>query len=76
LHSTIALFFLQDLIDPKKGVNDAVKPSKWKFRPGFTLKRVWQKFIKDLIYILGKFNYGKCKWPQGKTIKIINMKYL
>jgi hypothetical protein len=40
LHSTIALFFLQDLIDPKKGVNDAVKPSKCKFRPGFTLKRV------------------------------------
>ena len=48
MYSTIALS-LQNLIDFKKGVNDAVKPGKSIFRPEITLKRVDNILIKNLI---------------------------
>ena len=39
LHSTI-FPFLKALVDPKKSVKDGVKPGKFLYRPGFSLKRV------------------------------------
>lgn len=68
LYSTISIF-LKALINPKKSLKDGVKQGKCLYRPGFTLKRVDKKFIKDLIYKEGKFKNGKCEWPQKKTLK-------
>ena len=39
LYSTISPF-LKALIDPKKSIKNGVKPGKFLYRPGFSLKRV------------------------------------
>ena len=39
LYSTIFPFLIA-LIDPKKSVKDGVKPGKFLYKPGFSLKRV------------------------------------